>query len=123
MDVAIGLFVLRVLAGIGILTHGIAKMRDLQGTQAWMRSIGFPSIAGVIAAVVETIGGILLVLGVATQWAALVLLLNMFGALFYHLRARQSFKQMEDAYLYAAIFLVILIAGGGAWELVFVPLF
>jgi putative oxidoreductase len=123
MNVAMGLLVLRVLAGIGILTHGIAKVRDLKGTQAWMRSIGFPSIAGIVAAFVETLGGILLILGVATQWVALALLINMFGALFYHLREKQSFKQMEDAYLYATIFLVLALAGGGAWQLFSLALF
>jgi putative oxidoreductase len=112
-----GLLVLRVLAGIGILTHGIPKLRDLKGTQAWMRSIGFPSVAGVIAAVVETVGGILLILGVATQWVALVLLLNMLGALIHHVQAKDSFNKMEDAYLYAVIFSVLVLAGGGAWEL------
>ncbi len=123
MDVSVGLFALRVLAGIGILTHGIPKLRDLQGTQAWMRSIGFPPVAGIVAAVVETVGGILLILGVATQWVALVLLLNMLGAIFHHLQQKQTFKQMEDAYLYAVMFLVLLVAGGGRWELLPLTLF
>lgn len=118
MEAAYALLVLRVLAGIGMLTHGIPKLRDLKGTSAWMRSIGFPSIAGPIAAGIETFASILLILGVFTPYAAALLLLNMLGALTHHIRAKQSFKQMEDAFLYAAIFATLVLAGGGAWQLV-----
>ena len=117
MYIDYGLLALRVLAGIGIMTHGIPKLRDLKSTMSWMQSIGLPRIAGVFSAIVETVGGLLLIVGVATQMVAGALLLNMLGALFYHLKAKHTFKGMEDAYLYAIIFFAIALAGGGKFEL------
>ena len=111
-----GLFTLRVLAGIGIATHGIPKLMDLKGTMGWMKSIGLPSIAGVFAALLEGVGAFFLILGIATQIVATLLLLNMAGALFYHIKSKHSFKGMEDAYLYACIFITLSIAGGGAFS-------
>ncbi len=117
MYIDYGLLALRVLAGIGIMTHGIPKLRDLKATMGWMQSIGLPRIAGVFSAIVETVGGLLLIAGVATQVVAGVLLLNMLGALFYHVKSKHTFKGMEDAYLYAIIFGALALAGGGAFEL------
>lgn len=117
MFIDYGLLALRILAGIGIATHGIPKLQDLKGTMSWMRSIGLPGFAGVFAGIVETFGGLFLILGIATPIIALILLLNMAGALFYHLKSKHSFKGMEDAYLYASIFLAFTLIRGGALEL------
>lgn len=117
MNTDLALFVLRVAAGAMLLTHGIPKLLHFPKTVQWIRSQGIPvpflSSAAVTAA--ETLGALLIILGVFTQWVALALVFSMSVAVLTHLKAKESFKQMEDAALYLAIFLTLAIAGGGAW--------
>ena len=119
MNTDIALFVLRVGAGAGILTHGIPKLLGFSGTMKWIRSEGFPlpvlSTLGVTAA--ETIGALMLILGVYVQWAALVLAFSILVALLFHLKKHETFKQMEDAFVYFLVCLVLAIGGAGAWAL------
>jgi putative oxidoreductase len=119
MNTDLALFILRVAAGAMLLTHGIPKLMHFKNTVKWIRSQGIPlpllGTIGVTAA--ETIGAVLIILGVYTQWVALIITGSMTVAVLTHLRAKETFKQMEDAALYLVIFLVLAIAGGGAWAL------
>lgn len=120
MNTDLALFVLRVAAGAMLLTHGIPKLVHFTNTIKWIRSQGIPlpfiSTIGVTAA--ETIGALLIILGVYTQWVALIIAGSMAVAVLTHLRAKNTFKQMEDAALYLVIFVVLASAGGGAWTLI-----
>jgi putative oxidoreductase len=115
----LALFILRVAAGAMLLTHGIPKLLHFTATVKWIRAqrIPLPYVSTVGVTGAETVGAILLILGVSTQWVALLLAGVMCVALLTHLRARDSFKQFEDAALYLVIFLTLAIAGGGAWTL------
>lgn len=119
MNTDLALFILRVAAGAMLFTHGIPKLLRFKNTVQWIRSQGIPLpfLSTIAVTSAETIGAVLIILGVYTQWAALVLVGSMSVAVLTHLRAKESFKQMEDAALYLVIFLVLAIAGGGAWTL------
>ena len=116
---ALGLFILRVFTGAAILTHGIPKLLDFKGTLKWIQHEKFPlpvlSTIGVTLA--ETFGALLLILGVYTIYAGAVLAFSMLVAILFHIKKHDTWKQMEDAALYFVIFLVISIAGPGAWTL------
>jgi len=117
MNTDLALFVLRLAAGAMLLTHGIPKLLNFKATVKWIHSQGIPlpliATIGVTAA--ETIGAFLIMLGAYTQIVALIIAGSMTVAVLTHLKAKDTFKQMEDALLYLVIFLALAIAGGGAW--------
>lgn len=120
MDTALGLTLLRVVAGLALITHGWPKLTNLKGTTAWMKSEGVPlsGLSALFAAVVETFGGALIALGVFVPYVAIIICLNLLGALVYHLSKKHAFKGMEDAVLFLAIFACLAIVGGGAYTLI-----
>jgi putative oxidoreductase len=119
MNTDLALFVLRIVAGAALLTHGVPKLLNFSGTVKWLRSENFPlpllSAAGLVGA--ETLGSLLIIIGAYTQWAALVVAASMTVAVIFHLKKRDSWKETEAAFLYALVFLVIAIAGAGAWKI------
>lgn len=76
----LGLTILRVVLGVIFLAHGVPKlMGGILGTAEWFGSLGIPA-AGVAAwfiALLETFGGLLLVLGWFVTPAALLLAIHM----------------------------------------------
>ncbi|HSB72221.1 MAG TPA: DoxX family protein [Candidatus Methylomirabilis sp.] len=87
-----GITVLRVVVGVVFLTHGGQKLFvwGFDNVAGFMGKIGIPApmLAAVVVTLVELLGGILLVLGLFTRWAALLLAFNMLVAILtVHLRA------------------------------------
>ena len=120
MDTSLAITFLRVVAGLGLMTHGVPKLKNLAGTTAWMKGEGIPAprASALFAGVTETFGGLLVALGIFTPYVAAVVALNLLGALTYHLFKRQAFKAMEDAVLYLALFIFFALVGGGAYQLI-----
>jgi putative oxidoreductase len=78
-----GLLVLRLVVGMTFLVHGIDKLGDISGTEQLFSSLDIPA-PGVMApfvAVTETVGGVLLMVGLATPLAGLALAGDMLVAL------------------------------------------
>lgn len=119
MDTALGLTILRLVAGLALITHGWPKLTGHKGTAAWMKSEGIPApaLSAWFAAIVETLGGLLIALGVLVPYVAIVIILNLLGALVYHLSKKHTFKGMEDAVLFLGMFTALAIAGGGLYQL------
>ena len=65
----------RVLFGVIFVMSGWRKLMDIPGFVATMPRRGLPDFLGYVAPFVEFIGGILLLVGFATRYAALVMLL------------------------------------------------
>jgi putative oxidoreductase len=65
----------RVLLGWIFVQSGWRKLMDIPGFVATMPRRGLPEVMGYIAPPVEFIGGLFLLLGVATRYTALVMLL------------------------------------------------
>lgn len=76
-----GAFILRFILGITFFIHGYVKFRDgIENTVAWFESIGLPGILAYGVASVELIGGILLILGLATRLVSVLFAGMMIGA-------------------------------------------
>ena len=106
---------LRIMAGLLFLEHGLIKL------------IGFPGPGPetlppmiLTAGLIETFGGLLLVLGLFTRPAAF-LSSGLMAAAYFIAHASQGFWPSanggEAAILYCFIFLYIFVAGPGAWAL------
>lgn len=121
-DGNIGLLLLRVFAGIGILTHGVPKI--LGGPEFWekvgsvMSKIGVPGPAvfwGFMAAVAEGVGGVLLLLGALTTVASFLIFFTMtVASLVAH--AGDPFAKREMALLYLFIALCFMLKGAGRYS-------
>lgn len=119
------LTVLRV--GIGLmmaLAHGWPKVTG--GTERWerlggaMASLGiesFPLFWGAAAAFTELVGGLLLVLGLLTRPAAVLLLFTMFVAAVSHWSSEPSLGSISHPVETGLALLALLIAGPGKHSL------
>ena len=109
------LLLLRVVAGIFMLTHGIGKFEQLLGTSP----IQFPDPLGVGASTSlfltvfsEVFCSLLLIFGLATRMSAFFLLFTMLVAAFiFHIN--DDFSKQELPLLYATMYFVLLISGAG----------
>jgi putative oxidoreductase len=78
-----GVLVLRLVAGLTFLLHGLDKLGDLSGAEQLFASLGIPA-AGLMApsvAVTETVGGVLLIAGLATPLVGAALAVDMLVAI------------------------------------------
>lgn len=122
------LFFLRLGVGIIFLVHGLGKLlaigpfaSGIEGTAAYFESFGIPAalLAAWIAALIETLGGLSVILGLWTRLAALLLSLNMFVAiLVVHLPQGFYKSNGEFPLLLLLASLTLLFAGAGRrWAL------
>jgi putative oxidoreductase len=78
-----GLLVLRLVVGVTFLLHGLDKLGDLSGTEEFFASLEIPA-PGLVApfvALTETVGGLLLIVGLATPLVGVALAVDMLVAL------------------------------------------
>ncbi|HET7696836.1 MAG TPA: DoxX family protein [Vicinamibacterales bacterium] len=123
---------LRVCVGAVFIAHGARKLfgiwggPGLQGTAAMLTALGlpYPHPLAVLLAVAEFGGGILLVLGGLTRWAALALALDMAVAI-WKVHAANGFFLADRAargggFEFAMVLLAALVClaliGPGAWS-------
>jgi putative oxidoreductase len=104
------LSILRVVVALLFLQHGLQKF------------LGFP-MAGpplnsllILAATIETVGGLLLLIGLFTRWAALIMSGEMAFA-YFMVHAQKSFYPVANggdlAVLFCFVFLYLFFAGPG----------
>lgn len=111
----------RVIVGLLMIHNGLDKLADVPGfAQGVVAFIGipFPIFFTYCAAYTEIISSILLILGALTQLSALSLLFTMFIALYFHLKKTGlEVPEFEMAGLYASLFLLFAINGGGKFSI------
>lgn len=112
------ILLLRIAAGIFMLTHGIGKFELLIGGGP----IQFPDPLGVGASIslfltvfAEVFCSLLLIFGLATRFAAAALLITMLVAAFV-VHIDDDFSKQELSLIYAAIYMVLLLAGSGKFS-------
>jgi putative oxidoreductase len=109
---------LRIVAGYLFMLHGLQKLFGVLGGQ----QMELVSLLG-LAALIETVGGALIALGLFTRPAAFVASGEMAAAYFMGHVARQGqflfpvANQGEPAVLYCFLFLYLASVGPGAWSL------
>jgi putative oxidoreductase len=112
------LSVLRIIAALLFLQHGLAKYFGFPHVAAFdnLKVLSLVGLAGAI----EIIGSLLLFLGLFTRPAAFIMSGEMAFAYFMSHAPRGFFPILNGgklAVLYCFVFLFFAIAGGGAWSL------
>jgi putative oxidoreductase len=78
-----GVLVLRVVVGVTFLLHGLDKLGDMSSAEQLLAPLGIPApgLTAPFVAVTETVGGALLIVGLATPLVAAALAVDMLVAL------------------------------------------
>jgi len=111
-----GLLLLRVGLGIAFVCHGFPKLMGGPDTWTGLGSrvgLPLPVVFGFIAAVSETIGGLLLILGLYFRVACILLCGTMLGALTYHLKDGDGFNEYAHALESLIVFAALIFIGPG----------
>ena len=116
---------LRLALGIVFLMHGSQKMfgafggPGIEGTQGFMASLGvvLPGLIGIVVAAVEFFGGMLVLLGLFTRYASLLIAIDMlFAFLLVHAK-NGFFLPMGFEFVFALFLAAIALVLTGAGKL------
>lgn len=116
----------RLLMAVLFLPAGISKIAGFAGTVGYIASKGvpLPEVAAIIAIIIEVVGGIALILGFKTRWAALALAaFTLVATVMFHnywtLPAEQQMMQqlmfMKNIAVIGGL-LTLAAWGAGAWS-------
>ncbi len=121
----IAIFLLRIALGIILLAHGLYLkffVFSLPGTANFFVSQGLPAWLAYAVFAIETIAGILLVLGIHARWTALAVLPILLGATWVHAGNGWVFSAQGGGWeypLYLSLLAVVqALVGNGAFGLV-----
>lgn len=116
----------RVLLSLIFIVAGYGKLTAIAGTTAYLTRLGVPQpqLMVYVVAVVELVGGLMILVGFKTRWAALVLcaftgVALYLGHKFWAVPPDQYMNQFNHAMKNAAImggFLLLVAHGGGRWS-------
>ncbi len=110
------LSVLRIVAALLFLQHGLTKLIGFPGPAPATLTL-FPLIPAMI---IEVVGSLLLLVGLFTRPAALIMSGEVAIAYFYAHQPRSLFPMNNVgslAILYCFVFLYLSVAGGGPWSI------
>jgi putative oxidoreductase len=113
------LSIFRIMVGLLYMQHGLNKLFDFPPTAGHHAYVLFTLNPG-LAALLESIGGPLVVLGLFTRWAAFILSGEMAVAYFMVFAPRGFYPLTTGgdlAVLYCWVFFYLFVAGGGPWSL------
>jgi putative oxidoreductase len=81
----LALLLLRVVLGIVMLVHGVPKLLHFGGIAQGFAGMGIPAptLAAAFATIAEAGGGLLMLLGIATDLAGLLFAIDMLGAIIF----------------------------------------
>ncbi len=123
---ALGKLVLRLTVGVLLLFHGVAKIKD-PGTVVYIGDVlsrsGFPSLLAYGVYIGEVIAPLMLIIGVYSRYAAIIVIVNMvFAILLMHtgdlfvLTTHGGWRlELQGFYLFAALAVLFL---GSGWHAV-----
>lgn len=121
-----GALFLRLVLGIAMIFHGYSKvipaslhgntLSALQHHSHFVATLGVPYWLGYISALTEFIGGILLVLGLLTRFAAFMVACNMLGAILLVTR-HHGYSGSEYTLALLVIAVMLLFYGAGTLAL------
>ncbi|MCB0420563.1 MAG: DoxX family protein [Bdellovibrionales bacterium] len=120
VDPMIGIFILRVVSGSFMLTHGYMKLNMLLSDQPvqFLDFLGLGATFSLaLATFAEFLCALLVVLGIKTRLAVLPLIFTMLVAAFIA-HGADPFAKKEMALLYLTIYTALFFTGGGKLSLV-----
>lgn len=110
----------RVLLVLMFVLSGYSKIGGYAGTQQYMASAGVPGVLLPLVIAVELLGGLMVVVGWKTRYAALALAaFTLAATLLFHTNWAQPMQQMIFMKNISVVggFLVLFAAGAGRWSL------
>lgn len=118
-NINLALLILRFTVGFFMLTHGMGKLIALFGDAP----IQFPDPIGIgatvslaLAVFAEVFCSILLILGLATRFATIPLIITMLVAAFV-MHATDGFGKQELPLFYVSTYIVIALSGAGRYSM------
>jgi putative oxidoreductase len=120
-----GLAILRIVVGVALLVHGWSKWANgIDGVAGFFASLGIPAATffAYVVAIVETVGGLFLIVGFLTQIVGILVFIDMVGAvLFAYLGQGSPFIDRgavtwETEALFGVAALCLALTGPGAWS-------
>ena len=114
---SLGLLLIRVGTGAVFFMHGIAKLQGMTMTTSMFVHMGLPPWVAPFIAFIETIGGIMLVFGVYTRVAALVLGVEMLVAIFVTGGVGYGWQRHELEALLMTVSFGLVYTGSGKFSL------
>jgi putative oxidoreductase len=120
-----GAFLLRLVLGIAMVYHGYDKVIPAGGFHGgntfsalnhhshFVASLGLPYWLGYVSALTEFVGGILLILGLLTRFAAFLVAINMLIALIL-VNRHHGYAGSEYSLALFAIAVMLIFTGAGA---------
>jgi putative oxidoreductase len=120
LNLDLALLLLRVVLGVVMLAHGVPKLLHFGGVAQGFAGMGVPAptLAAAFATLVEVGGGLLLLLGVATDIFGLLFAIDMLGAIIF-VHAAKGFSAgnggWEFPLVLIAIALALALAGPGRY--------
>jgi len=107
--------ILRVIAGVLLVTHGFGKITNPFGAVGMVESLGFyPGVFwSPLLAATEFFGGILVAIGLLTRPAAFAAFIVLMVTVYFHWIVRsEGLVGAEKSVLWSAIFLFFAVRGG-----------
>lgn len=107
--------VLRVVAGLALVTHGAGKIADPFGATEMVEGLGFypGALWSPLLSATEFFGGILVALGLLTRPASFAAMIVLLVTVWFHwITMGQGYSGAEKSILWAAIFFFFAIRGG-----------
>ncbi len=114
----VALLILRLAAGIGLFTHGRMKLPPPERFISMVGGLGFPlpELFAWCAALAESVGALLLAVGLLTRPASAAIAVTM-GVAFFGAHRNDAFSVKELSMLYGVIGLAFLLLGAGRLSL------
>jgi len=106
---------LRVVAGLALVTHGWGKITNPFGAAGMVEGLGFypGEFWSLMLAVTEFFGGVLIAIGLLTRPASIAAMFVLLVTVYFHWIVRsEGYAGAEKSILWAAIFFYFAIRGG-----------
>jgi|SRR6185312_16022516 len=112
-ELSLGLLLIRVGAGTVFFMHGVSKLMSMAMITGFFMHLGLPGWTAPAIAFIETVGGLMLILGFFTRIAAVVLGIEMLVAIFITGGINSGWQQHElEAFLMAVSFGLVYTGSG-----------
>jgi uncharacterized membrane protein YphA (DoxX/SURF4 family) len=112
----IGLLLLRVVLGLVFLVHGRAKFQGgIEKTVGFFATLGLPGFLAYVVAVIELVGGLLMILGLGTRVISALFALVMLGAILTAKLSAGFLGGYELDFMLLAASVCLLLAGSTMW--------
>ena len=116
INTKLGLLILRITLGGIFLSHGIGKLSNMEQTVAFFGTIGFSAFLAWFVALVETIGGAAVILGIGTRMAASLLAIIMVVSIIC-VKGKMGFAKAEIDIVLLGLSLGVALLGCGKYSL------